>query len=210
MPPTTRKKQAQCRFCLEDEPKQNLLSPCVCKGTFKYIHQQCLAEWYTHEPTKGLYCSVCLEPFAREGILEEEILPHEYELSVLYIHNPHLAILMSHGWFIVWFHYIWPIESSEQYSLFYHMFQGGLHGLYLLRLQSFFYRVKNVEPFIKEWLNRSILFLPLIHVGCLAMMWKTGFLGGIAADYCMFLYFYDLFDICHTINQRQSFVFTNR
>ena len=210
MPPTTRSKQAQCRFCLEDDDRANLLAPCICKGSFKYVHSVCLFQWYEHEPTKGLHCSACLEAFSREGVLERESIPHEYELSILNIHRPHVAILMSHWCFVVLFHYILPITTTERYALMYHLFQGGMHGVYLLRLRTFFSRVKNVELFMKEWFSRSIQLIPLIHVGCLATMWKTGFLGGIAADLCMFLYFYELFDVLYILNHKQPFVFTNR
>jgi hypothetical protein len=213
MPPTTRSKQAQCRFCLEDDDRNNLLAPCICKGSFKYVHPACLIQWYEHEPVKGLQCSACLEPFSREGLSELEALPYEYELSILNVHRPYIAIPVYHWCFIVFFHYIWYIPATtEQYALMYHMFQGVFHGMYLLRLRTFFSRVKNVDVFMKEWFSRSIQLIPFLHVGCLAMMWKTGFLGGIAADMCMFLYFYELFDVLHTINHQRSITitFTNR
>lgn len=210
MPPTTRSRQAQCRFCLEDDALANLIAPCVCKGSFKYVHSQCLFQWYEHEPTKGLNCSACLEPFSREGILEREDIPREHELAVLHIHKPHVAILVSHWCFVVWFHYIWPIAAAERYTLLYHIFQGTFHGIYLLHLRRVVSRVKNTDVVLREFRSRSIQIVPLIHMGCLATMWKTGFLGGIGADVCMFLYFYELFDILHTMNHKRPFVFTNR
>ena len=110
----------------------------------------------------------------------------------------------------VWVYYIWPIESSEQILRLYHVFQGMVHGMFLMRLGWFFSRVKNVELFKKEWFSRSIQLVPFLHVGCLSMMWKTGFLGGIAADCCIVLYCYELFDVCHMINESQTFTFMNR
>lgn len=35
----------QCRYCLEDDNLENLVSPCQCNGTSKYIHAKCLDTW---------------------------------------------------------------------------------------------------------------------------------------------------------------------
>ena len=35
-----------CRICFEKETKVNpLISPCLCEGTIKYVHQSCLKHW---------------------------------------------------------------------------------------------------------------------------------------------------------------------
>ena len=34
-----------CRFCFNDEPVSDLISPCMCSGTSKFIHQKCLHAW---------------------------------------------------------------------------------------------------------------------------------------------------------------------
>ena len=31
-----------CRICLDSENNQDLISPCLCKGSQKYVHQTCL------------------------------------------------------------------------------------------------------------------------------------------------------------------------
>jgi hypothetical protein len=35
----------ECRYCLSDDKKGNLINPCQCEGTMKYVHQNCLEEW---------------------------------------------------------------------------------------------------------------------------------------------------------------------
>ena len=35
----------ECRICLEEDEIENLISPCLCRGTSKYIHEKCLNEW---------------------------------------------------------------------------------------------------------------------------------------------------------------------
>ncbi len=210
MPPAKRAKQGQCRFCLEDDTLKNLLAPCICKGSFKYVHLSCLTEWYEHEPVKGLRCSACLEPFSRQGMLELEVLPTDGDLQTLFINKPYLAILFSHWCFIGCNHFIVTMYGPIHYLFIYHIFQIAFHGTYMWSLHILFSQIKNIDVFMKEWMTRSIQIVPFIHVYCLATMWKTGFLGGIAADMCLFLYIYEIFDVLHTINQQQTFVFINR
>ena len=34
-----------CRFCLEDDLKNNLIVTCLCSGTSKYVHRECIDRW---------------------------------------------------------------------------------------------------------------------------------------------------------------------
>ena len=52
----------QCRICLDDDLKENLCSPCKCKGSQKYVHERCLntfREQFYNFHVHRLYCSVC-------------------------------------------------------------------------------------------------------------------------------------------------------
>lgn len=53
----------QCRICFSNEEEQGnrLFSPCLCKGSVKYVHQECLNQWRTSSPgTKTFYeCELC-------------------------------------------------------------------------------------------------------------------------------------------------------
>lgn len=35
-----------CRYCLANEHKEDLISPCKCTGSSKYVHKKCLKEWF--------------------------------------------------------------------------------------------------------------------------------------------------------------------
>ena len=35
----------ECRICLEDENQHDMISPCFCRGTSKYVHRECLNRW---------------------------------------------------------------------------------------------------------------------------------------------------------------------
>lgn len=57
-----------CRICFEGETVGNeLIHPCLCKGTQKYIHLKCLQEWRTTNmdtPEKRDYCEICKYHYA--------------------------------------------------------------------------------------------------------------------------------------------------
>lgn len=43
---------ACCRYCFSEENEPDLVSPCKCKGTTKYVHKKCLKEWFVHKNNK--------------------------------------------------------------------------------------------------------------------------------------------------------------
>ena len=39
----------RCKICLEDDSLRNLISPCQCTGSMKYVHRRCLREWISYK-----------------------------------------------------------------------------------------------------------------------------------------------------------------
>lgn len=58
---------AQCRFCLEEVPREELLSPCQCTGTGSYVHEECLRRWQVKVcapgDTRAFICQACRTPY---------------------------------------------------------------------------------------------------------------------------------------------------
>jgi putative AlgH/UPF0301 family transcriptional regulator len=65
----------KCRICLEVQDEsdsrlgEDLISPCNCRGTQKYVHKLCLAEWQRvailqPNPRRAYECSVCKTAFS--------------------------------------------------------------------------------------------------------------------------------------------------
>ena len=55
-----------CRICLEDddEPDNPLIAPCICRGSAKYVHRECLQQWRCTNPGMAWSrCTVCLQPY---------------------------------------------------------------------------------------------------------------------------------------------------
>lgn len=52
-----------CRICRsEAAPDRPLFYPCVCTGSIKYIHQECLVQWLKY--SKKEYCELCKHKFS--------------------------------------------------------------------------------------------------------------------------------------------------
>eukprot|EP01084_Bolivina_argentea_P072244 131207_1 len=47
-----------CRYCLDGNNATNLISPCDCEGTSKYVHQDCLAQWIKTKHASSLRINI--------------------------------------------------------------------------------------------------------------------------------------------------------
>jgi len=69
-----------CRICrCGSTPDDPLFYPCLCKGSIRYIHQNCLLEWLSH--SNKTTCELCKHPFRFKPVYKEntpDVLPkHE-------------------------------------------------------------------------------------------------------------------------------------
>ena len=56
-------KTKECRICREDEDTDRpLLNPCLCSGSMKYCHQECLDKWQDFSGRWGR-CEICGENY---------------------------------------------------------------------------------------------------------------------------------------------------
>ena len=53
-----------CRICLGNDQANNLISPCACTGSQKYVHEECLKTWLLNKKEEDLgNCEVCKNSF---------------------------------------------------------------------------------------------------------------------------------------------------
>lgn len=61
-----------CRVCrCEATTEQPLFHPCLCSGSIKYIHQECLVQWLTHSHKS--HCELCGHAFSFKPIYSEDM-----------------------------------------------------------------------------------------------------------------------------------------
>lgn len=59
----------QCRICFETVPNtKNLIFPCKCSGTMKFVHEECLKIWIlsSRQDIKEATCDICKHQFSME------------------------------------------------------------------------------------------------------------------------------------------------
>ena len=51
----------QCRICLGSDDGDDLIAPCLCRGTARYVHRACLDEWRAQERVRLAFthCPTC-------------------------------------------------------------------------------------------------------------------------------------------------------
>lgn len=63
-----------CRICLEDDDVGDMIAPCRCKGSSKWVHRHCLDEWRTVNKDDLAFsrCGECLLDYHLESVHQGE------------------------------------------------------------------------------------------------------------------------------------------
>ncbi|GJJ76049.1 hypothetical protein EMPS_08408 [Entomortierella parvispora] len=83
--------ERQCRICLggadEEETLGRLISPCLCKGSMKYVHVECLNAWRTRSPKRESHykCDTCKYSFSFRRTSLARYLAHPLSTFLLTI-----------------------------------------------------------------------------------------------------------------------------
>ena len=59
----------ECRICLQEDSIENLISPCKCTGTQKYVHANCLSSWrrqFARMHVHRVRCQICKSDYTVE------------------------------------------------------------------------------------------------------------------------------------------------
>lgn len=63
--------QRFCRICKDDESEEQLITPCKCAGSIRYVHNSCLYCWVDSRNQKNgelcsdnFVCEICKERYA--------------------------------------------------------------------------------------------------------------------------------------------------
>ena len=60
-----------CYFCLEDDLQTNMITPCQCSGSIKYVHRVCLNDMRKKSQKQFDGCTICKRSYKLRQILEE-------------------------------------------------------------------------------------------------------------------------------------------
>ncbi|XP_061551297.1 E3 ubiquitin-protein ligase MARCHF6-like isoform X2 [Phycodurus eques] len=123
-----------CRVCRsEGTHDKPLYHPCVCTGSIKFIHQECLLQWLKH--SRKEYCELCKHRFAFTPIYSPDMPSH------LPVQDIFSGLVTSVGTAIrYWFHYtlvafawlgVVPLTACRIYKC---LFTGSVSSLLTLPL----------------------------------------------------------------------------
>ena len=201
---------AECRFCLETDGLENLISPCLCRGSSKYVHNDCLMRWYTTEPARGTRCNTCLTEYDRQDSHSIEFIHFPHIFISVKINHPLFSLLLIHWILILTFNTLRPILFFADSSAFYIWYQMINHLFVFYELSGLIYKVKNKLMYVRVWLAHDRVMLFFLHSYLLATLPDTSWVGGVAAEYCTCLYFYTHYKILEAINRNYTFRFLSR
>jgi len=123
-----------CRVCrAEGSSDKPLFHPCMCTGSIKFVHQECLVQWLNH--SKKEFCELCKHKFVFKPIYAPD-MPHTLPISeFLYGLGKNLGKALQY-----WLHYtlvaiawlgVVPLTSYRIYRCF---FAGSVSSLLTLPL----------------------------------------------------------------------------
>ncbi|KAM6591340.1 hypothetical protein CsatA_013945 [Cannabis sativa] len=127
----------ECRICRSPgEPDNPLRYPCACRGTIKYVHQDCLLQWLNRR--KISHCEVCKHEYSYAPVYSIDaparLPPQEFVIG-LAAKLFHLLQILQHFVYllVVWLiaipfvtHWIWEFAFFKGFSEFQILFTSRL------------------------------------------------------------------------------------
>lgn len=124
--------EGECRICQEVEKVDQLMSPCICDGSIRYIHYNCLVKCI--ESKSSSFCEICHGKYRGVEIKTykrsfQEFLNENHDLRNEFIFAVVLMVLMKVS---LIYQYITVSEFFQGSSFWLHAFiQSGFTVFYL-------------------------------------------------------------------------------
>ena len=88
-----------CKICYDEEEEANnpLISPCLCAGSLRHVHRDCLLEWIKTAALER--CDLCKHPFDAEFKLKPlktkpKASDREFLIALLLMFSPVFAYIL--------------------------------------------------------------------------------------------------------------------
>ena len=154
-----------CRFCLDsNNGKRNpLIEPCECRGSLRFVHEQCLSRWiYLNPARNGQICMLCMEPYHEEYHHTLESIPDKMSLPIFLLRFPFLSFLLVN--YVGVFHYSVQHKELDMYMHF-SSYQIYSQVLYFF-LFYWYWKVKDTRGYWQRWQTRETFVLVGFHSLC--------------------------------------------
>lgn len=196
-------KVGQCRFCLETDILGNLISPCLCKGTFEYVHNECLLKWYSHSPDKALKCNVCLEEYEKGYDTNLESIRPKSEIYIRCMKKPAYYIFTLHG-------FLFFTSRILEFPVLYYYLHFLFHFSHFFHFVKLVCNVKNRGQYRMHCVSSPRIFIPFLIIFSFCSMLATRALGALSADFLLYFALNEHYEVLSKINASKSFIFKDR
>lgn len=120
-----------CRICRIAEPSSDLIAPCACSGTSKFIHRECLKQWrnMTTNPEHKRICAECKTEYNVEMEVPQRTIGQRiYAVCLPFLKLfAVLASFVALGYAIKVIARVVTLDPNIEWSVnFYHVFIGSL------------------------------------------------------------------------------------
>ena len=117
----------ECRFCLELEPAHELIHPCQCRGSSKFIHRSCLNTWRLENRNGSfLRCTECHYVYRTSRVWWGQVVSHwlpSATLAVVSVTGIGALAGFGSAWAYNSLYYFWhalPYMSPHRLQVLYH------------------------------------------------------------------------------------------
>lgn len=147
----------ECRFCLDTGI--DMISPCRCTGSVKYIHPDCLYRWVREDDVlilERLNCSLCKAPLFPLEVIPD---PHERPYTILY--SPLVVMAIVQYIFISGGMLTTPsgLNVIQNAQITIHLIYSALFWNYMT--------IRNYTIYTRLLIERRIYMIWLCHLYCI-------------------------------------------
>ncbi len=151
-----------CRYCLDEEGE--FVSPCRCKGSVAYIHEDCLNKWLRSlDPEKETKCPICKDEIKTNYNFEKYIFNKKDPLNK---HGFYWWVLTQLACGILLSRY----DITLMHTLYIHM-QIGIYIGYNSFIWHWWLTFRNKKLFLQHYLLPGQLIVGFTHTYILAFMY---------------------------------------
>lgn len=151
----------ECKFCLESDNEYNLISPCNCNGSLKYIHTNCLNKYINNYNKSS--CEICKYKYNYIESFEQEFYINQIFIYLLMIiHNIISTFFLPYTTSIILLLYILFNSLLLKYFITYKIFEFNikkLEKIYNIKKYLFLFRISN-EILYRHYIG-SLVFIIL-------------------------------------------------
>lgn len=84
----------QCRICYGEDDPDDLICPCLCKGSQKYVHTECLNSWRQQSELSYYQCPTCQYKYRIQRVQWAKWIMNKYTLIACTVLTIALVVLI--------------------------------------------------------------------------------------------------------------------